>query len=518
MTDVKPPNVLLVMTDQHRADHTGFGGDPIVQTPHLDAIAARGVRFTRAHVANPVCMPSRASMMTGRMPSASGSTQNGIALDPDAATFVRSLRDSGYRTGLVGKSHLQNNGIGFSDARPAPPMQPAASAINHAAGWDQWEMPDRYLDADVTVAPDFYGFDHVEFAIGHGDAVSGHYLGWLRDRGVAKADFPQPRRYGPEGSTWADSQTPAELYPTTFVTERGLDFIEAGAQNDQPWMLQLSYPDPHHPFTPPGRYADMYDPADIVLPSTWDNPHEQSSMMVKMALNNRGIDPGSVMFWAPNEEQFRIMAARQHGMISMIDDGVGQVVAALERTGQLDDTIIVFVSDHGDMMGDHGLVLKMFLHYRAVVNIPMVIAGPGIEPGVSHSLVQLIDLPATIIDLCGSEGWAGLQGRSLRPSLDDPAGHVHRDHILIEDDSTVMDPFQTGHGARMRSIITDDYRLTRTLGSPTGELYAYDTDPDERDNRFNDPDAQPLRASAFEQLAEAMIAADAPDRVATHLA
>jgi arylsulfatase A-like enzyme len=173
----KRPNILLIMTDQQRADHVGFGGNTIVQTPHLDALANRGTVFDRAFVSNPICMPNRATLMTGRLPSDHGVRFNGISLDWGANTYARVARKAGYRTALVGKSHLQimNDAHGviktlFGDDPPAD-----AFAIGWPKGWDDYERMERWREGHVEVPEDFYGFDHVRLTVFHSDLCSGHY-------------------------------------------------------------------------------------------------------------------------------------------------------------------------------------------------------------------------------------------------------------------------------------------------------------------------------------------------------
>ena len=174
------PNVLFVICDQLRADHVGFGGNRIVQTPNLDALAARGTVFDRAYVNNPVCMPNRSTIMTGRMPSAHGVVFNDRSLPVNASTFVGRLRDEGWRTALIGKSHLQH---GESLNAVIDLGLPGATAP-FPDGWDTLEHPDRYLDGDPPEITDFYGFDEVELTVGHGLFYAGHNFRWAVERGA----------------------------------------------------------------------------------------------------------------------------------------------------------------------------------------------------------------------------------------------------------------------------------------------------------------------------------------------
>ena len=167
-------NVLFFITDQQRADHVGFTGNEILRTPNLDAIAERGMVFDEGWVANPICMPNRSSIMTGRLPSAHGCIFNDRSLDWNANTFVRRFRAAGYRTGLVGKSHLQHGPSRNSVAQVRSSGMLATP--HHLQGWDQLENFENYLDGNEPDIEDFYGFDHVEFALEHGSSVLGHHL------------------------------------------------------------------------------------------------------------------------------------------------------------------------------------------------------------------------------------------------------------------------------------------------------------------------------------------------------
>ena len=324
------PNVLFIITDQHRADHVGFGGNDVVRTPHLDALAARSTVFDRAYVANPVCMPNRSSIMTGRMPSAHGVIFNDRSLSPDATTFVGQLRDNGYRTALIGKSHLQH---GMS--REAVVDLPGDPALRTpwAEGWDTIEHRERYESGDTPDPEDFYGFEHIELTLGHGALSGGHHYQWALDRGVTheqlvaggQYDSDVPRR-SPLWWQIHEASLPSEAYSTTFVTERTIDFIEhaASADDDEPWMVWCSFPDPHHPLSPPSRWLDRHHPDDMVLPATFDDPGEGWPPHLKFLRDLQPDDHDFVRPWGPTPEQARAALAATYGMIEFVDDGVGR--------------------------------------------------------------------------------------------------------------------------------------------------------------------------------------------------
>lgn len=485
-TSAQPPgattNVLLIMTDQQRADHVGFGGHPLVRTPNLDGLAARGRQFTRCHVANPICMPNRATILTGRMPSVHGTRINGIPLDWRVNTFARRLRSAGYDTSLVGKAHFQNMGQpGLADQRP----EGATDAIDRDLpdDWDLWEEAARHRSAPIVLPPDYYGFDHVDLVTGHTDAASGHYIHWLGRHGVEPGDVRGVRTARERFDGWDQvyqSCLPPELYHTTYVAERACAHLERAAGGAQPFLLQVSFPDPHHPFGPPGEYFHRHDPATIPLPSTWDDDLAGAPPHIKGIAANVGSQTFAVQPFRPTEEQYRHAAAAELGMIELIDDAVGRVLDALDAYGLTERTLVVFTSDHGDMMGDHGLILKGTMHYEGCTRVPLVVAGPEVETGVSDALVSSIDIPQTILDCTGVEPFEGMQGHSLRPLLNDAATTV-RDSILVEEDQP-FDAYRTGHGIRMRTLITQEARMTLYEGTDHLELFNLVDDPEERTN------------------------------------
>lgn len=478
------PNVLFIITDQQRADHVGFAGNPVVRTPNLDGLAARGTVFDNAWVANPICMPNRSTIMTGRMPSAHGVIFNDRSLDWGANTHVRRFADAGYRTGLFGKSHLQHgmsrNSVVTVDTEPVAddPYDP---------GWNTLEDFERYADGPPEFPGSFYGFDQAELAIDHGSRVTGHHLHWALDRGGRYEDLvvdydetsPANRRYA---DWWQIYQAPydPELHSTTFVADRTAAFIESAAAAAEPWLAWASFPDPHHPMCPPGEWFDRHDPADMELPSTVDDPLTDAPAYLRRLSQ---LHPSKQRFWvqpcgvAGDHDMVRAAIAATYGMIEMIDDRIGRILAAIERAGQLDDTIIVFTADHGDMMGDHGLMLKGRMHYRGTLQVPMVIVDPRRTAGRTASLAGSIDLASTLLELAGLRGYDGIQGTSLVPILDDPAATV-RSELLIEDDYPKALAAHRNTIAKTRTLITEDHKYTRH-DSGEDQLYDLASDPDE---------------------------------------
>jgi arylsulfatase A-like enzyme len=366
------PNFILFITDQHRADHLGCYGHPVLKTPHIDSIAAGGVAMDRFYVASPVCMPNRASLMTGRMPSSHGVRANGIPLSRSSITFVDLLAASGYRTALVGKSHLQNftgNAPLFTPPAPADALRKApqtlAQAIDHrlATAEYQEENPNEWNSGKRSVNVPFYGFQHVDLVIGHGYACGGDYLRWLREK---TPDADKLRR--PEAALRHDyivpqairTAIPEDLYPTAFIRDRAVDYLGTSVK-DEPFFLMVSFPDPHHPFTPPGKYWGMYKPQDMPVPAAYTRKDWKPSPFVQRLTEARASGKskgeGQAAF-AISEREALEARALTCDMIGFIDDSIGQVLAALDASGQRDNTVLIFMSDHGDYLGDHRILLK----------------------------------------------------------------------------------------------------------------------------------------------------------------
>lgn len=512
----KRPNFLLFITDQHRADHLGCYGNEIVRTPNIDGIASNGTRFDRFYVANPICMPNRASLMTGRMPSLHGVRHNGIPLSTEDVTFVELLRAAGYRTGLVGKSHLQNftgtppmQKFQAAEGKAAPPEELRQARRHHRSGRAYENENPRLWDGDPghEVLTPFYGFDHVRLATEHGDLCGGHYLRWLGERHPdpkslrgAENALPDNRYQSPQA--WR-TRVPEDLYPTSFIRDMALDYLDAHARSSagSPFFLQVSFPDPHHPFTPPGRYWDMYDPDRIPLPESFGKGETPILKWLHEALERGEAVRTSQDAFAVTEREAREIIALTYGMITMIDDAVGAILDRLRRRGLADDTVVIFTADHGDYMGDHSIMLKMLQHYHGLIRVPFLWADPAAQERgrTSKSLAQTIDIPATILARAGVQPYHGIQGRDLADARA-PAP----DGLVIEEDASrpmlgVKPPY------RVRTYVTDRWRLTLHYDGGWAELYDLERDPHETRNLWDDRGHREVRAELTERMLKRMI-------------
>ena len=512
---IQRPNFVFIITDQHRADHLGCYGNPVLRTPHIDGLAARGTRFDRFYVANPVCMPNRASLMTGRMPSLHGVRHNGIPLSCDHVTFVELLAAAGYHTGLVGKSHLQNfTGHGpivefETAAGKTTPPEALREANRRPLRGPEYDIEKEPLWADPShgVRLPFYGFKEARICTNHGDLVGADYRRWLEQKQPGASSLmgpqnaiPDQRRTAPQA--WRTS-VPEELYPTTYVKELGCQFIERQAASDRPFFLQVSFPDPHHPFTPPGKYWDLYDPDEIALPSSFDTGDIAPLLWMRDQMARGTADrAGPTAPFAVTAEEAKIIIALTYGMIAMVDDAVGDILATLNRVALSDNTIVIFTADHGDFMGDHGIMLKYLLHYQGLIRVPCIVADPAAEDAgvVRSDLAGTIDLAPTILGRAGIQPFNGVQGRDL---LDAEIGAP--DSLVIEEDS-VFRLFGTVTPDRVRTLVTDRWRLSFHQAGNWWELYDLASDPDEIENLWDAPNRPAIADELVRHMLSRLVA------------
>lgn len=510
----RKPNFLVIMMDQLRWDHLGCYGNPIVQTPNLDSVADAGLRFDTFHVSNPICQPNRACLATGQISTVNGCRQNGIPLSLDSVTYAEVLRREGWNTGIIGKSHFQN----VTDI-PAPARQLAGAGKEPAerrARRDQRDGPEYGLevkvkwamDPDRTLSLPYYGFDHVRLCISHGDQIDGHYTKWLRQR------HPDPDSLrGPDNALdkpedrvaqcW-QSALPEELHPNRYIAEEACVFLDNHAKDD-PFLLVLSFPDPHHPFTPPGRWWDMYDPADMILPETFHTPLSQRNDLpdtARQAYQMGDDDRHSHWPFHVNEDEMRKIMALNYGSISFVDFELGKVLQHLRDLDLDDDTVICFMSDHGDYMGDHGTVLKMGLHYQSVIRVPFLWRDTpqNRATGKSDRQASAIDFAPTILQRAGIKIPLGMQGLDIL-SETSPAPP-----ILIEDPGIAVfaDPDAR---SSITSLVDDGWRISLLEAAPDwGELYDLRSDPNETRNLWDDPNCSAQKSRLLEAFARRQIA------------
>ena len=514
---MKKPNIVLFITDQHKADHLGTYGNPVVQTPNLDKIAAKGWRADRFYVASPICMPNRSSLMTGRMPSVHGARHNGIPLNLNSRTFVELLQENGYATSLIGKSHLQNmTGKGPHWPRATDTPTKGEARIELKGNYDQEWGPYWRADPNYDLETPFYGFNRVDLAIDHGDQVGGHYWQWLEKNhpDIAKIAGPEQAIPTPDyelcqaQQAWR-TRVPEELSTNAYIADRAREQIRDYAANDQAFFLMCSFPDPHHPFTPHGQYWDMYDPDQVDLPeSFYASTTRPATPAVQWLYDQR--DQAKAMKHTPavfscTEREAREAIALNYGSITHIDSVIGEVIAELEKTGVADNTIIIFMSDHGDYLGDHQLLWKGPIHFQSVIRTPFIWYDPTLtqHAQASQALASTIDVAPTLLERIGITPYNGIQGCSLLDVITGKKKTVRNALLIEEEGQRIMFGFDSR--VRMRTLLYEHYRLSVYEGNDWGELYDLSQDPMELHNLWDQPEHAHLKTKLLHELALSMI-------------
>jgi arylsulfatase A-like enzyme len=415
-------NILFVMADQLRADYLSCAGHPSLTTPNIDALAARGVRFSRAYVQAPVCGPSRMSFYTGRYVSSHGSTYNGVPLRVGEMTMGDHLRPLGLRVALVGKTHMVADGAGFK--RLGVDARSIEGVLAAECGFEPFERDDG-LWPDRGTPPDL------------------RYNEYLRRLGYAGEnpwhDYANAA-LGPDGerkSGWnmrnarAPARVKEEHSETAYMTDRAMEFIaQAGAQ---PWCLHLSYIKPHWPYMAPAPYHDMYGPADVMAPNRSEAERLDPHPVYGAFMHHEE----SVNF-ARDEVRSTVIPTYM-GLIKQIDDHLGRLWKFLAERHLFERTMIVMTSDHGDYLGDHWLGEKELFHEESV-HIPLIVYDPdaaadGARGSVSAELVEAIDLAPTFVEAVGGAvpGHV-LEGRSLLPVTRGAGAGAAREAVFSECD------------------------------------------------------------------------------------
>ncbi len=446
------PNVLFLMADQHHAGSMSCAGHPNVHTPHLDRIAARGVRFSRAYCNNPICGPSRVSFATGQYCHTHRllGNNNFERDDHNPATLAACFRRQGYQTALVGKAHM-------------------------VRAWDR------------------EGYEHVRYCdlcdADRADPREHHYFKYLIDHGLADQyeDGGLPRGH-PANTAWcAVAELPYEHSVEHWTGEESLGFLR-DRDRSRPFLLQMSFERPHPHWMPAAEYADLYNPGEIVLGASaadWFENHWQGRpehIMRSVCDLMRGL----------TRDDIKKALAHHFALITCIDMEIGRVLDFLESDGELDDTIIVYAADHGDFAGDHGLIMKNIGIYESIHRIPFLVAWPGGPRNeVREGIVESVDLFPTLCELARVPSPNTVDGRSILPEL--MGEGEGKDRAICEWDFVSPQRF-------VNAIRTRRHRLVYYSHELGGELYDHDMDPDEMHNLYDDPAYASVRLALFEQL------------------
>jgi len=461
-------NILFLMVDQMRADCLGCAGHPVVKTPNLDGLAAKGVRFSRAYAQHPQCAPSRASLFTGRYPHANGSISNHTPMGDTETTLGELFLRAGYRSIAIGKTHLFPKKI--------------ASSFSE------------------TLLTEGQQSDAADPEVLHPD-----YKKWIRENGyweTLKAVYAGHSSEAYRSSFQAvPNPLPVEAYMDGWVGDRAVEMIDTLVP-EEPFFLFVSFPGPHNPFDVPEPYASLYDPGNIPLPESFGEdlsvkPPQHQEYKVR-GRRNIGANYEKL-----DEESLQRVMAQYYGNISLIDDQIGKIIDALTRRGLDENTLILFTSDHGELLGDHGLLLKSTdaypMLYDVSLRVPLVIKIPELpspDRGM-NSMVELIDIAPTLLDWAGVQNTSWMQGMSLAPYLWRKDAIIERNTVFAESGSVKM-------------IRNSRYKLVYYPGQDYGELYDLEADQNEIKNLYSDNKYKELRNSMIRILLDRLIYSEGP--------
>jgi arylsulfatase A-like enzyme len=472
----RKPNILWICTDSQRWDTLGCYGNRFVHSPNLDRLAGESVLFNHCYSVSPVCTPSRGVFLTGRYPAATKLRQNGQNVPPDTKLVTRILADGGYVCGLAGKMHLC-----AADFRVLNGTEPRIDDGYSVFKWAHGKS-DRYPTSAYTL--------------------------WLREQSVKLERKPFP------GSDYVRLDVPARYSQTAFCAETAIHFIESFAESETPWLFSVNPVDPHFDFVPSESYLHPYLDRldDIPLPNYIEGELEDKPLFQK--LNHKSANNSArprYPYDEMSEREHRLCRAAYWAMCDLIDAQVGRMLEALDRTGQRENTIVIFCSDHGELLGDHGIYLKGPFFYDPAIRVPLIVHWPGVISGgrQSDALVELTDLAPMLLQAAGLDVDPGMQGQSIWPLLTGKAEiDVHREDVYCEYHNAMcshQDP-----KAYCSMVRTHRHKLVRVHGRDEGELYDLDRDPTENHNLWHDPGHTQVKMEMLLRLSDRLCWTDDP--------
>lgn len=494
----KPKNILFIMFDQLRWDYLSCAGHPHLHTPHIDALADEGIRFSNAYVQSPICGASRMSFYTGRYVHSHGATWNRVPLKVGERTLGDHLRETGMDCWLVGKTHMKADDEGMAWLGIDPTSEIGMRV--EQCGFDVWERDDGMRPEGPEGFYDEQGTEQ--------------YNEYLREKGYQSAnpwhDFANSARDDDDPETMAsgwfmknarkaavvendDSETP-------YMTTRGIEFMEQAG--DEPWCLHLSYIKPHWPYIAPAPYNDMYGPEHVIPVARHDRERDEAHPVYKAFMEGRIGKAFS------RDEVREAVIPAYMGLIKQCDDQMGRLFQWLKDTGRWDNTLIVLTSDHGDYLGDHWMGEKDLFH-EASVKIPLIIRDPGQHADktrgtVCDALVEGIDLAPTFLEVAGGEAKPHiLEGRSLMPWLQGETPEW-RDYVVSEYDygtNPAVSKLATNPStARLFMIADKRWKFMHAEGMRC-QLFDRENDPLEYEDLWNSKEHQPVISMMYERLA-----------------
>ncbi len=488
-------NQLLITSDQQHYLTLGVL-NPEIKTPNLDKLAASGMLFERAYCPNPTCTPTRATIITGQYPSQHGAWTLGTKLPESALTIGDLFHKAGYATGLIGKAHFQP----LYGTEEFPSLE-AYPVLQDLTFWKHYKDP-------------FYGFRHVELARNHTDEshVGQHYALWMEEKGLKnwRDHFSKPTgNVNPQYGAWT---LPEEYHYNTWITERSLAFMREQKQNDKPFFLWASYFDPHPSYCVPEPWASMYDPDSLTLPAGAEKEHQNNPSHFQKTQEEKPDFSGYAEQGGNGCHGFhshlRSEAAKRkdmalyYGMVSMLDHYIGKLLDGLADMGLVEETLVVFTTDHGHFFGQHNLVAKGAFHFEDMIRIPFIARWPGKTPAGSRcsSLISLVDLAQTFLAAAGIPAPRQMTGIDQGGVIRGEEKRA-RDWILVENHHQPTTLYA-------KTYVEDRYKITYYQNTDEGELFDLQKDPGEFNNLWSQPQAQGLKAELLLKSHQAVMSAE----------
>lgn len=475
----KRPNIIMIITDQQRYDTIGALGYPYMETPNLDRLVAEGVTFTNCHVASPACTPSRASLFTGLYPHSTGIVANDYEW---RHTWAEQLTASGYYCVNVGKMHT------------GPYDAPAGFHERYVV-----ENKDRYIGiTSYEYMGARYEIDERYFLDEWDKALASHGL-VKQNRDFYRALPDYKERMG--AFEW---NLPEHLHSDMFVGDLACWWLDHKPRPEQPLFLEIGFPGPHPPFDPIPRYAERYMHKDLPIPKV--KPEDlagQPPAFGALREHNHQVDHDSIYFpLEPTREQIHRTRAYYYANVTMIDEKIGQLMDTLGRHGYLEDSIVIFTSDHGDALCEHGQIEKWTM-YDNVVRVPLIVHSPSrFESGVKvEGLCQSMDVVPVIFDAAGIDLPEHMETESIAPALrGEPWQGRETVFTEIAGDSTLA-------GTEFMTMVRRRrWKLVHFLGAEFGQLFDLEIDPGEERNLWDSPEHASIRRELLDELLEWRIA------------
>jgi arylsulfatase len=455
------PHIILIITDQQRFDTIGALGFPYMDTPNLDRLVEEGMTFTNCFISAPSCVPSRASLFTGYYPHTTGILKNG---DTWRHSWVETLAESGYTCVNIGKMHT------------VPFETPLGFHQRYVV-----ENKDRYLEGR-------YYFDEWDKAL--------HARGLVKQQRELYRQRPDyHERLG--AFEW---ELPEDLHSDVFVGGLATWWLKSTPKPAGPLFLEIGFPGPHPPYDPIPRYAEPYRARDLPLPEVRpDDLKGQPHAFRAMRVHNTKVDHDSIVHQVnPTREQLRRQRAYYLANVTMIDEQVGRILQTLDARGYLENAVVIFTSDHGDALGDHGHSQKWTM-YDIITRVPTIVWSPARFAGGHRmeGLCQMMDLGPTILQLAGLPVPDSMEAESLLPALSGGAW-TEREFVFSEHGSDGI----LQETEFMTMIRSREWKLVHFLDEDGGQLFDLMKDPGETHNLWNDPDAGPRKRELLDALRE----------------